>query len=97
MNYFDIFRIQYDDLKIIAQNPEAIVTSAKKTETGFIGEIILLGDHPERNSNTLFFHENTFSTAEETYSDLEQIIDTITIAFQNTKRSEGIRRDNFIE
>ena len=94
MNYFDIFRIAYEDLQIIAENPKSIVTSVEKTNTGFMGEIILLGEHPGRESNTLFFHENQFQTAEEAYSDLDQIIQTISIAFKNTKQSESIRKDN---
>ena len=94
MNYFDIFRIAYDDIQIIAERPESIITSAAKTDTGFIGEIVLLGEYPDRESNTLFFHETGFETAEEAYLDLDQIMQTISIAFKNTKQSESLRKND---
>jgi len=97
MNYFDIFRIAYDDLTIIAESPESIITSVEKTDTGYIGEIVLLGEYSQRQSNVLFFHETEFHTAEEAYADLEQIIETVQTAFRNTRRSEAIRKDGFSE
>lgn len=97
MNYFDIFRINYDDLKIIAENPEAIISSVEKTDEGYIGEIILLGEHPQRESTILFFHENGFPSAEEAYADLDLIIETVTTAFRNTKKSEAISKGDFAD
>jgi len=90
MNYFDIFRIAYDDLTLIALNPHAIVTSVKKTDAGYVGEILVLGEYPDRDSDVLFFHENGFSSEQEAYSDLDKIIETINVAFRNTKQSEAI-------
>ncbi|MCF2444129.1 hypothetical protein L0657_09185 [Dyadobacter sp. CY345] len=95
MNYFDIFRIDYDDLAIIASKPEAIITSVEKINEGYIGKIILLGEYTERESNVLFVHENEFPSVEEAYSDLDQIIETIKIAFENTKRSEA-KNNNYL-
>ena len=97
MNYFDIFRIAYDDLTIIASNPEAFITSVEKDDVGYIGKIILSGEYPERESNVSFVHENEFDSVEEAYSDLDQIIETIKIAFENTKQSEAKSKNHLSE
>jgi hypothetical protein len=97
MNYFDIFRIDYDDLKIIAERPEAIITSVNKSGTGYIGEIILLGEYPGRESNVLFSHETEFESSQEAMIDLDQIIKAIIKASANAKSSEAIRKDNASE
>lgn len=89
MNYFDIFRIAYDDLAIMAENPEAIVTSVKKRDQGYVGEIALTHDDPGREGRVLFSHETEFSSVEEAYADLDQIIEVISVAFRNTKTSEA--------
>jgi hypothetical protein len=94
MNYFDIFRIAYDDLIIIADHPESIINRTVKTDSGYIGEIVLLGEHAERESNILFFHEETFSTASAALSDLNQIIDTISKAQERTRISEALQKKN---
>jgi hypothetical protein len=94
MNYFDIFRIDYEDLKIIAEQPERIITSVNKEASGYRGEIILLGEHPDRRSNVLFFHEQTFESAQKAREDLDQIIEAITKASESTRNSEAIKKGN---
>jgi NH3-dependent NAD+ synthetase len=97
MNYFDIFRIDYDDLKMIAEHPEALKTSVHESSSGYIGEITLLGEYPDRNSNVLFAHETEFNTSQEALNDLSQIIEAITKAFANTKISEAIQKGHSSE
>lgn len=97
MNYFDIFRITYEDLKIIAERPESIITRILKDDSGYIGEIVLLGDYPDRESNILFFHEDAFETEKEAVSDLNQIIVTVTKASESTRNSEALRKINLSE
>lgn len=97
MNYFDIFRINYDDLKIIAEHPESIITRVIKSDSGYIGEILLLGEYPDRESNILFFHEDTFETEKEASNDLNQIIDTVTKASESTRNSEALNKTNLSE
>jgi hypothetical protein len=97
MNYFDIFRIDYDDLKMIAEHPEAIITSVNKSGSGYVGEIILLGEYPDRSSNVLFTHDIEFNSSQEALNDLNQIVEAITKAFANTKISEAIRKDHLSE
>jgi hypothetical protein len=94
MNYFDIFRIDYEDLKIIAGQPGRIITTVTKEGPGYTGEIILLGEYPDRHSNVLFSHEQTFASAQEAREDLDQIIEAITKASENTRNSEAISRGN---
>ena len=97
MNYFDIFRIDYEDLKMIAEHPEAYVTSVNNSGSGYLGEIILSGEHPDRTSNILFTHETEFNTSQEAMKDLSQIVEAITKAFANTKISEAIRKGHASE
>jgi hypothetical protein len=97
MNYFDIFRINYDDLKIIAEHPESIISSVEKTDDGYVGAIVLLGEHPQRETTVLFFHENGFASIEEAYSDLDLIIETVTTAFRNTRKSEAASHGDFLD
>jgi len=96
MNYFDIFRIPYEDLTLIAMNPELVVTSVSETEDGYKGEIRLTGEYPDREDPVLYFHKNGFENVQDAYDDLDQMMDTIKVAFQNTKKSEAIRRDNLL-
>jgi hypothetical protein len=84
MNYFDIFRIDYEDLKIIAGQPGRIITTVTKEGPGY----------PDRHSNVLFSHEQTFASAQEAREDLDQIIEAITKASENTRNSEAISRGN---
>ncbi|MEO6686930.1 MAG: hypothetical protein ABIN24_13245 [Dyadobacter sp.] len=97
MNYFDIFRIKYDDLKIISDHPESVITRVGKTDSGYIGEIILLGEYPDRESNVLFFHEDAFKTEKEASNDLNQIIETVTKASESTRNSEALKKSNLSE
>ncbi|WP_159467694.1 hypothetical protein [Dyadobacter sp. 3J3] len=94
MNYFDIFRITYDDLRIIADRPESFITRISKSDLGYIGEIVLLGEHPDRENNILFFHEGTFPTEKEASDNLNQIIETIAKASESTRNSENLKRTN---
>ncbi|MBE9463157.1 hypothetical protein ACFP1I_27740 [Dyadobacter subterraneus] len=97
MSYFDIFRIEFNDLKIIADHPESIITRIIKTDSGYIGEIVLLGEYPDRESNILFFHDESFETEREAANDLYQIIETVTRASESTRISEALRKRNLSE
>lgn len=94
MNYFDIFRIAYDDLKIIADHPESIITRVIKTDLGYVGEIVLLGEHTDRESDIIFFHEDGFETEKEAFNDLNQIIETVAKASESTRSSEAMKKIN---
>ncbi|GLU52487.1 hypothetical protein [Dyadobacter frigoris] len=97
MSYFDIFRIDYEDLKMIADHPESIITRIIESDSGYIGEIALLGEYPGRASNILFFHEDEFKTEKEASNDLKQIIETVTKASESTRNSEALRKSNLSE
>ncbi|MCF0055814.1 hypothetical protein [Dyadobacter sp. CY356] len=97
MNYFDIFRITYEDLIIIAYHPESIVNRTVKTDSGYVGEIVLLGDYPGRESNILFYHEETFDTETEALNDLNKIIETVSKAYESTRNSEALRKSHMPE
>ncbi len=94
MSYFDIFRIAYDDLKIIADHPESIITRVNKTDSGYIGEIVLLGERSDRESSIIFSHEDGFETEKDAFNDLNQIIETVTKASESTRNSEALKKTN---
>lgn len=92
MNYFDIFRIDFEDLKIIAEQPSQVTTSVTMDGQQYFGEIVLA--HQSSDSLVLFRHEEGFSSEADALSDLNQIIDTISKAYANTKASERLREQS---